>query len=82
MGESFLLGDGWLEEAVDRLADKGWSTEEITDYVNLWVARTVAYVLYLAQEGYSSDQIVEIVHEAVGEAEYDLSRMPVVPHSK
>ena len=80
MGE-FLFGDKWLDQMVDRLADKGWTVDRMTDHINAWVDRTIRYVIYLTQEGYTSDQIVEIVHEAVAEADFDLSRMPVIPRT-
>jgi hypothetical protein len=66
---------------VDRLADKGWTVDQMTDHINAWVDRTIRYVIYLTQEGCTSEQIVEIVHEAVAEADFDLRRMPVIPAS-
>jgi hypothetical protein len=38
----FLLGNQWLKEAVERFSDQGWSTEQITDYINAWSSRVVA----------------------------------------
>jgi hypothetical protein len=75
----FLLGNEWLEEAVDRFADKGWSEEQIADYITAWSSRVVAYVLYLMMEGYSVAETVQIVNAAVDEADFDLAKMPIVP---
>ena len=75
----FLLGHQWLEALVDRLDDEGWSAEQITNYVNAWADRVVAYVLYLTAEGYSTPETARIVSEAVEEANFQLSRMPIVP---
>jgi hypothetical protein len=75
----FLLGNQWLEEAVERFNEKGWPTEQITDYVNAWSSRVVAYVLYLKEEGYSAAEIPKIVNSAIDDADFDLSQMPVVP---
>jgi hypothetical protein len=71
------LGDQWLEKAVERFSDKGWSKEQIPDYVNAWSSRAVAYVLYLMEEGYSATEIAKIVNSAIDEVDFDLSRMPV-----
>ena len=75
----FLLGNQWLEEAVERFKDKGWSTEQITDYINAWSSRVMAYVLYLTEEGYSATEIPKIVNSAIDEADFDLNRLPVIP---
>jgi hypothetical protein len=75
----FLLGEEWLEEAVERFAERGWSTDQITDHINAWVARVVAYVVYLTQESYSVADIVESVNSAINSADFGLSKMPVVP---
>jgi hypothetical protein len=75
----FLLGNQWLETLVDRLDDEGWSAEQITNYVNAWADRVVAYVVYLTQEGYSTPEIAKIVDSAIEAADFDLSRMPIVP---
>jgi len=75
----FLLGNQWLETLVDRLDDEGWSAEQITNYVNAWADRVVAYVVYLTQEGYSTPGIAKIVDSAIEAADFDLSRMPIVP---
>ena len=75
----FLLGNQWLETLVDRLDDEGWSAEQITNHVNAWADRVVAYVVYLTQEGYSTPEIAKIVDSAIEAADFDLSRMPIVP---
>jgi len=75
----FLLGREWLERLVDRLDDEGWSVEQITDYVNAWADRVVAYIIYLTQEGYSTPEITKIVNSAVQEADFDHARMPIIP---
>jgi len=75
----FLLGNEWLEALIDRLDDEGLSEEQITLYANGWVLATVRYVCYLAEEGYSSPEIVKIVNAAVQAADFNLARMPVVP---
>jgi hypothetical protein len=75
----FLLGNEWLEEAVDRFAERGWSEEQITEHVNAWADRVVAYVLYLMREGYGAPETVRIVNAAVDKADFDLSKMPVIP---
>jgi hypothetical protein len=75
----FLLDNQWLETIVDRLDDEGWSAEQITNYVNAWADRVVAYVVYLTQEGYSTPEIAKIVDSAIEAADFDLSRMPIVP---
>jgi hypothetical protein len=75
----FLLGREWLERLVDRLDDEGWCVEQITDYVNAWADRAVAYIIYLTQEGYSTQEITQIVNSAVEAADFDLGRMPIVP---
>ena len=75
----FLRGNQWLETLVDRLDDEGWSAEQITNYVNAWADRVVAYVVYLTQEGYSTPEIAKIVDSAIEAADFDLSRMPIVP---
>jgi hypothetical protein len=61
------------------LLNRGWSTEQITDHINTWVSRVIAYVVYLTREGYTLDQIVTMVYAAIDKADYDLSRMPIVP---
>jgi len=53
----FLLGDQLLEECVEHCIDKGRSIERITDFVNAWILRTVAYVIYLTLEGYSAEDL-------------------------
>ena len=68
----FLLGNEWLEEAVDR-------EEQITEHINAWSSRVVAYVLYLMKEGYGAPETVRIVNAAVDKADFDLSKMPVIP---
>jgi len=75
----FLLDNQWLETIVDRLDDEGWSAEHITNYVNAWADCVVAYVVYLTQEGYSTPEIAKIVDSAIEAADFDLSRMPIVP---
>jgi len=75
----FLRGNQWLETLVDRLDDEGWSAEQITNHVNAWADRVVAYVVYLTQEGYSTPEIAKIVDSAIEAADFDLSRMPIVP---
>ena len=76
----FLLGHKWLESLVDRLDDEGWSVEQISDYVNAWADRVVAYIIYLTHEGYSAQEIAKIVNSAVEAANFDLTLMPVVPN--
>jgi hypothetical protein len=76
----FLLGHKWLERLVDRLDDEGWSVEQISDYVNAWADRVVAYIIYLTHEGYSAQEIAKIVNSAVEAANFDLTLMPVVPN--
>jgi hypothetical protein len=75
----FILGNQWLETLVDRLDDEGLSEEQIALYANGWVIATVRYICWLATEGYSSQEIVKIVKEAVAQADFDLRKMPVVP---
>jgi hypothetical protein len=75
----FLRGNQWLETLVDRLDDEGWSAEQITNHVNAWADRVVAYVLYLMKEGYSAAETVKIVNAEIDEADFDLARMPIVP---
>ena len=76
----FLLGHKWLERLVDRLDDEGWSVEQISDYVNAWADRVVAYIIYLTHDGYSAQEIAKIVNSAVEAANFDLTLMPVVPN--
>jgi hypothetical protein len=78
MGE-FLLGNQWLETLVHRLDNEGLSEEQIATYADAWSITVVRYVLYLASEGYSTKQIVQIVNEAVEQADYDLRLMPIIP---
>jgi hypothetical protein len=75
----FLLGNQWLEEAVECFSDQGWSTEQITDYANAWSNYIVNYACYLTEEGYSAKETAKIVNESVEQADYDLSRMPIIP---
>jgi hypothetical protein len=79
MMEEFLLGREWLETLVDRLDDQGWSEEQITNYANAWSSVVINYVCYLTVEGYSAKEAAKIVNSAVEQADFDLSRMPIVP---
>jgi len=75
----FLLGNQWLEEAVERFNDKGWSAEQITDYINACSSRVVGLRTLSNGGRLFGRRDPKIVNSAIDEADFDLNRLPVIP---
>ena len=72
--KKFLLSDGWLEEIVLRLDAQGCSEPEIANYMNSWVEKTIGYILYLGDEGFSDKEIVSIVNHEIDAGRREIQR--------
>jgi hypothetical protein len=74
-----LFTDEWTQRFFDRYHTSGLSVEQIVKLADEWDYRAAKYLFWMRAEGFTYSQVSRGVKKAIGLANFDLARFPVVP---